>query len=463
MYYFDLESISNFNRLLATPVTFLFWGVALFLTIKLRFIQIRAFPRFLKLLRNPSRLNATEQPDNLNSGNLNSVTHKNNAKKVSGEISPLQALFTAMSTTIGVGNIVSPSLAIIAGGPGALFWMIMYSVMASATKYTEVLFAIKTREETPDGHILGGPTQYLKLIHPWLAKWYGFITIFLFAGWSGLQSNALAEILQEESVNKWVTGTLLAILVLIVLWGGAKRVGSLASKLVPIKFSLYIIFALMILLQDLGALKQALILIIKGVFTPQAFIGGGLGAAIFTAIRVGTYKSAFVSEAGVGTSSIPHALANVRHPKDQAIMALYSIAADTFLVIVSGLIVLVTGVWSSNSEMTGKLVYLAFKYHSPFLIGRWVLLVSISMFVFTTVMGNSFNGAQSFASFTKHRGVHIYHLFVALVTLFSAVCSVPLIWHMLEVMLSLVVIPNLIGLVFLAQRHFNLIEYKPEE
>ena len=441
---FDLETIANYNRVLATPVTWLFWCVALFLTIKLRFIQVRAFPRFLKLLRNPSLLNS--------GATAKSKTH--------GEISPWHALFTAMSTTIGVGNIVSPSLAIIAGGPGALFWMILYSVLAAATKYTEVLFAIKTRTATPDGHILGGPTQYLKLISPWLAKWYGFITIFLFAGWSGIQSNALADILQEEAVNKWVTGSALALLVLIVLWGGAKRVGALASRLVPIKFSLYLIFAFMILFQDLGALKHAFSLIWQGIFSPQAFIGGGLGAALFTAIRVGTYKSAFVSEAGVGTSSIPHALADVKQPQDQAIMALYSIAADTFLVVVSGLIVLVTGVWTNNCEITGKLVYLAFKYHSPFAIGRYILLLSVSMFVFTTVMGNSFNGAQSFASFTRHRGVHFYHLFVALVTLVSAVCAVPLIWHILEVMLSLVVIPNLIGLVMLAQRHFKMLDYQ---
>ncbi len=431
-----LSVISDFNHLLAGPVTILFLGVALFLTFKLRFIQFRAFSRFIYLIKN----NGPKQSDN------------------SGEISPFHALFTAMSTTIGMGNVVSPSLAIMAGGPGALFWLLFYGFLASATKYAEVVFAIKTRSKTEDGHIIGGPTRYLRLIHPILANWYGLITMFLFAGWSALQSNAIAEILVEESVNEWITGIFLSVVLLLVLWGGAKRVGAFASKLVPIMFCLYVTFALFILLKDLSALKYAFTLMFSHIFKPASAAGGFLGATVFAAIKSGTYKSAFVTEAGIGTSSVPHALADTSNAKDQGILALYSMAADMFLCLVSGLLVLVTGVWMSGSELTGKLVYEAFKVHSPF-FGRWILIISIFLFVLTTVIGNGFNGVQSFSSFTKHRWVKAYYVFVSLVTLLGAISPVPLVWHILEVLLSLVVVPNLIGILILSIKDFKLIKY----
>jgi AGCS family alanine or glycine:cation symporter len=427
-----LSLIDRLNLFFELPATFIFFATAIFLTIKLNFIQLRSFGRFLRLIT------AGVSVDD-HHGKIRTIT-------------PFQALFTAMSTTIGVGNVVGPSIAILAGGPGALFWLVVYILFAMATKYTEVTFALATRKEYKDGYILGGPTQYLRLIHPWVANWYGFATIFLFASWSGVQSNTLAEILKQEGIADWLTGSILAVLVILVLFGGAKRVGQLASKLVPIMFVLYITFSVLILFKDLGALRIAFGLIFHNIFAPAAALGGFLGATIFQGIKSGAYQAAYITEAGVGTSSIPHAISDAKRPSDQGVLALYSMLADGMLCVVSGLLVLVTGVWKSNCEMTSRLIYDVFKLHSP-LIGKWILLASVSMFVITTVIGNGFNGAQSYGSFTRHRWINHYFMFVAIVTFFGAISPVPAVWKIMSLLLVLVAIPNLLGLIYLAIRH----------
>jgi len=431
-----LSVIDRLNLWLEMPATTVFFATAIILTIRLRFIQFRSFGRFLRLITKGV-----------------SIDHDHKIKT----ITPFQALFTAMSTTIGVGNVVGPSLAILAGGPGALFWLAVYVVFASATKYTEVTLALATRTEFKDGYILGGPTRYLRLVHPLVANWYGFATIFLFASWSGVQSNTLAEILKQEGIPAGVTGMILAVLVILVLFGGAKRVGNLASKLVPIMFVLYITFSFLILFQDLGALKEAFSLIFGNILAPSAAIGGFLGATIFQAIKSGAYQAAYITEAGVGTSSIPHAISDAKRPSDQGILALYSMAADGMLCIVSGLLVLVTGVWQTQDSMTSRLIYDVFKLHSP-LVGKWILLVSVSMFVITTVIGNGFNGAQSFGSFTRHRGIKTYFMFVAVITFLGAISPVPAVWKVMSLLLVFVAIPNLLGLLYLAFKYPSKIQ-----
>jgi len=433
-----LALIDRLNLALEMPATAIFFLTAIFLTVKLNFIQLRSFRRFIKLITKGVSADKNGQ------GRLETIT-------------PFQALFTAMSTTIGVGNVVGPSLAILAGGPGALFWLTCYIFFASATKYAEVVFALETRTEDRDGYIVGGPTQYLKLVSPVIAAWYGIVTTFLFASWSSVQSNTLAEILWQEGLPAWLTGAALAGLVMFVLLGGAKRVGSLASKLVPIMFVLYVLFSALILFHDLGALREAVKLIFTDIFSPAAAAGGFLGASIFQAIKAGTYQAAYISEAGVGTSSIPHAISDAKRPSDQGILALYSMAADGLLCIISGLLVLVTGVWKSNCEMTTKLIYEVFKMHSP-LVGKWILLASVSMFVITTVIGNGFNGAQSFGSFTRHRWSRFYFVFVSIVTFFGAISPVPAVWKVMSLLLALVAIPNLLGLLILTLRRPHMLD-----
>jgi len=419
------------ERVLGTPSVFIFLFVGVYLTIKTRFLQIRGIPRFFSFLK--GGMKKTE------GGNIKTINS-------------LHAMFAAMATSLGMGNIVGPSIAIIWGGPGALFWLIIYNFFGGILRFTETTFALHTRKKTEDGSIISGPTQYLKLVSKWVANWYGVIMIVVFAVWSGVQSNTLAKILAKENVPEWSVGLALAIIVLIILHGGAKRVGFVASKLVPIMCFLYLSFSLLIIFKDITALKNAINLIFSSIFRSSSAVGGFLGATVLAAMREGIFRSIYITEAGLGTSSIPHSMSDVKKPTDQGLLAMYSIFADSFISFISGLLVIVSGMWMVGG-FTPTLIYDAFKFNLPLAVqslGQFVLVISISLFVITTVIGNSFNGLQSFASFTKHRWNSFYKLFTAAFIFSSALFSAPLMWAMVDLAIIFVAVPNVISLAILA-------------
>ena len=398
-------------------------------------MQIRGLPRFFRILRK----GVAESP--------------HDAKTLSSS----HALFTAMATTLGMGNIIGPSVAILTGGPGALFWLVAYAFFSSATKFTEVTFAIRTREFTKDKRIVGGPTEYLSLVSRKLGVWYGLLTMILFPGWTALQSNTLAEILSYEGVPTWVTGIVLAIILLFIVFGGISRVGAVASKLVPLMFVLYVSFALIILLSNVHLVGVAFKLIFSHIFTPCAPIGAFLGATIYTALRSGVYRGIYITEAGIGTSSIPHSLADVKRATDQGILAMFSVAADATLSVVSGLLVLITGIWFKTKFFTAALMYHVFTMHSPH-FGKYVLIVSVSLLVFTTILGNSFNGIQNFSTFFRYRGIKFYYIFLAILVFLGAIAHVRMMWDIMDIIMTFVAIPNLIGLIILSFTHGKMLK-----
>jgi AGCS family alanine or glycine:cation symporter len=434
-----LETCTFIKDTLDFPVTLLFFGVGILLTLKTRFIQLRAFPHFIRLIRGGMARNKV----------------KNNEGEVK-TIDAFHALFTAMATTIGMGNLVGPTVAIYAGGPGALFWLLFYIFIGSVTKFTEVIFALITRVRTDDGHIVGGPMQYLQRVSPFFAQWFMYVMSLLFVGWSMVQSNTLAAIFAQEGVPEWATGAGLACITLYVLIGGAARVGQVASRLVPIMFFFYVFFAIFILFRDIAALQNAFAQIMSCILQPAAPIGGFLGASIYQSIRCGFYRGVYITEAGLGTSSIAHAMADTKKPVDQGVLAMYSMAADALLALISGLIVLVTGVWQQGA-FRSTLIYEAFKMSAPAL-GQIVLLISVSLFVITTVIGNSFNGRQTFASITNFKYVGWYIGFTVLMTFIGSMLHVELAWVSMDILLSLVAIPNLIGITILAFRQPKVLE-----
>lgn len=426
-----LSACYTVKNILDAPTTILFFLVSIFLTIKTSFIQIRALPRFVSLIKVGMKRSEVRS----DAGQVKSID-------------AFHALFTAMSTTIGMGNLVGPSVAIFTGGPGALFWLLLYIFFGSVTKFTEVVFALITRVKTTDGHILGGPMQYLHHVNRFFAYWFMYVMSFLFVGWSMVQSNTLAAIYAQEGVPEWATGLILAALTLYVLIGGAQRVGSLASRLVPIMFMFYVIFALFILFRDPLALKLAITRIMSCIFSPAAPTGAFVGATLYEVIRSGVYRGVYITEAGLGTSSIAHAMSDSKRPVDQGVLAMYSMGADALLAMISGLIVLVTGV-CEHGQFRSTLIYEAFKLHAP-ATGQMVLLISVSLFVITTIIGNSFNGRQTFASITNFKHVHWYLLFTVLLIFIGAMLHVEFAWVLMDILITLVAIPNLIGIVWLA-------------
>ncbi len=430
-----LLSLNHINLLMGIPCAFLFLAVSIFLTIRLGFPQFFAFNYFFSFIMTGLKRNS----ENLKT------------------IDAFHALFTSMATSIGIGTIVGPSLALVIGGPGALFWLLVYNFFGSVTKLVEATFAVAYRKKTAAGRILGGPAEYLKAVHPLLAYWYGFATIFLFAGWSGIQSKALAEIGAQRGVPEWITGFLLALTIFFILLGGAQRVGNVASKLVPLMFVLYVTFSLWILCSNVTAVFDAFVLIASHIFVPAASVGGFLGASVYTALKEGVFKAVFITEAGMGTSSIAHAMSDVKRPIDQGILAMYSMSADSFLCLLSGLLILTSGVWKQGI-FSNTLVLQVFEKNLP-VVGPFFFIVSVILFIATTALGNSFNGGQSFATFTDYRWIRSYYAFAAVIIFVSALIDVPLVWAVMDFVLPLVAIPNLIGIVILTLRHPELLRY----
>lgn len=427
MPFFDLLHWIN-AHIFALPTTILFFGAAVFFTIRIRCAQVTRFPYFIKLLTQQSQYDA-------------------NSKSIEQTINPLHALFTAMATTIGMGNIVGPSIAIFTGGPGALLWLLLYIFFGAATKFVEVISALKTREVSADGSIIGGPMYYLKAVSPWIAYFYGIIMIFMLASWSSLQANTLSGILALQMIPTWLTGILLVLFLVRMLSGGAERVGYLASKLVPTMFVLYVAVALFILLKNPTELLNSIVLIFSNAFNPTAAIAGFAGTTLMHAIQAGLYQGVFITEAGIGTASIPHAVARTSRYSDQATLAMCATISDMTLAGLSGLLVLVTGVWQTGT-FRSTLIYEAFKIHAPG-FGSYILLASLSLFILTTILGNSFNGTQIFKSVTSKIDHRAYIFFITSVVFLGSLMPATIVWELMETILACAMIPNIIGLLAL--------------
>jgi AGCS family alanine or glycine:cation symporter len=431
------------ESILSLPIVIVFFSVGIILTLLTRFAQVRAFPKFLSLITGGLSEEALAKSGLKETKDVNSL-------------SSFHALFAAIATTMGMGNIVGPSMAIMVGGPGALFWLLVYIVLGSVIKFAEVTFAVSTRVKTAEGKIIGGPMQYLKEVSPLIAHWYNGAIIVLLMSWSSLQSNTLANILVQEHIPAWFTGLALAVLTFVVLRGGAQRFGTLASALVPVMFVLYITSALFILLRDIDALRSAIMLVFSSITTRAAAVGGFAGASVFQAMRIGVLRGILMTEAGVGTAAIPHSLADTNKPSDQGVLAMCSMVSDAMLSMISGLLALVTGLWMQG-EFRSTLVYEVFLMNLPFW-GRYILVISVVLFVLTTVIGNSFNGMQSFNVLTRYRWVNGYIATIVAIVFCGALVSAPLVWEIADTIMVFVAIPNLIGLVILAHRHYKVLK-----
>jgi len=410
------------------PLACIFLGSGILLSCLTNFPQFRKLSEFFKILQ-----------------------LKKSQESTINTLSPLQALYTAMSTSLGMGNIISPAVAIALGGPGALFWMAIYAIFGSVTKFIEVVFAVKYKRYAKDGSIIGGPTGYLYHIHPWLANWYGMLTIFLFSSWSALQAKTLAVIYQHHGVHQYTSGAILAAFVFCMLLSGTKTIGKFASKAVPILFIFYLCIAFVIIFSDLTALKDALASVFQHAFSPTAPVGGFVGASTLIGLRQGIFKGAFTTEAGVGTAAIPHSYSATNDPIQQGILGMYSIFMNTFLCMVSGLVALVTGVWTLG-KVSNDLAFYAFEKAMPH-FGPMALTATITMCIVGATLGNSFNGSKSFGFFTNNRWMIVYYVFVALFIFLGAIVDTPTLWDLADFILPLIVLPNLAGLFILTLKN----------
>jgi AGCS family alanine or glycine:cation symporter len=385
-----------------------------------------------------------------------------------GEISPFNALMTALSSTVGTGNIVGVATAIALGGPGALFWMWCAAVIGLATKYAEAVLAVHYRETDELGKKVGGPMYYIKngLGAKW--KWLGMLFAFFgaLAGFglaNTVQSNAVSQVLESNfNVPSLVSGIVMSILVGIVLLGGIKRIAEVAGKLVPLMAIIYLLATMSILILNAAEVPAAVFLIVDTAFNGAAATGGFVGATIMLALQSGVARGVFSNESGLGSAPIAHAAAETNSPVRQGSIAMLGTFIDTLVICtMTGLVLVVTGVW--DGELHGAaMTSAAFSSELPF--GDIILTLCIILFAFTTMLGWSYYGERC-AEFLLGPKVIVPFRVLWVVGIFLGTqMSLELVWKMSDVLNGMMAIPNLIALVFLAPVVFRLSsEYFSEE
>ncbi len=381
-----------------------------------------------------------------------------------GDISPFNALMTALSATVGTGNIAGVATAVFFGGPGALFWMWAIAVVGMATKFCEATLAVHYREKDANGNHVGGPMYYIKngLGIKW--KWLGvmFAIFGMLAGFgigNTIQSNSVADALQSTfGVQPLVTGIVIAVLVALVLIGGIKRIGDVAGKLVPIMALFYVGGGLIILIMHADRLPEAFSLIFYHAFNPIAAAGGFAGATIWAAMRFGIARGVFSNEAGLGSAPIAHAAAQTKDPIRQGTVAMLGTFIDTIIICsITGLVIMVTGAWQSG-ENGASMSALAFNEGLPGGWGQYIVSIGLAVFAFTTIIGWSFYGEKCTQFlFGEKSNIPFRVLWVAAIPLGTLpIVDLGSLWLVADTLNAMMAIPNLIALLLLSPVVFKL-------
>ncbi len=387
-----------------------------------------------------------------------------------GEVKPFNALMTALSATVGTGNIAGVATAIALGGPGAIFYMWLIALFGMATKYAEAVCAVTYREVDAKGHHVGGPMYYLRNgvgeFAPELGKWLGlgfavFGAVAAFGIGNAVQVNSMATALVDSfGVPTWLTGIIVAVLVGIVVIGGIQRIGEVAGKLVPAMIVLYIGAALLIIFINITAVPAAIALIFTHAFTPAAAAGGFAGAAVAAAVRFGVARGVFSNESGLGSAAIAHAAAQTNSPVRQGIIAMLGTFIDTIVVCsMTALVILTSGAWTMTGADGGGLtgvILTSAGFQSSIAGGQYIVTVALAVFAFTTILGWSYYGERCWQYLFSENSLLVYRALWVLAALAFANVKVAFVWNLSDTLNGLMAVPNLIGLLLLAPMVFKV-------
>jgi AGCS family alanine or glycine:cation symporter len=378
-----------------------------------------------------------------------------------GDIPPFQALMTALSATVGTGNIAGVATAVFLGGPGALFWMWLTALVGMATKYSEAVLAVRFREVDERGAYVGGPMYYIRngLGKKW--AWLGvlfaiFAAVAAFGIGNTVQANSVADVLQTNfSLPHWVTGLILMTLVGLVLIGGIRRIGQVASALVPFMAVAYVLVGLVVLAINANELPGAIAMVFTHAFSPVAAEGGFAGAAVWAALRFGVARGIFSNEAGLGSAPIAHAAAQTKNPINQGMVAMLGTFIDTIIVCsITGLVIISSGAWTSG-ETGAALTSLAFEAGLPG-FGNYVVAISLAIFAFTTIIGWSFYGERCIEFLFGVKAIVPYRVVWILAIPVGATINLGLIWLIADTLNAMMALPNLVALLLLSPVVFKL-------
>ena len=438
----DLSYPSSLHSLLLSidhfiwgpPLLILLVGTGIYFTLRLGVIQIRYLPLALRyVFGKEGRGQSTG----------------------SGDVSGFAALCTALSATIGTGNIVGVATAIKLGGPGALFWMWLAAFFGMATKYTECLLSVKYRQVDANGQMLGGPMYYLQngVGKAWLAKIFAFFAIMVACFGIGTfpQVNAIAQAVHVSfDVPKYVTAIVITILVATVTLGGIESISKVASKVVPAMATFYIAACAWVLIDQAHALPSAITLVIHSAFNGHAATGGFLGATVMLAIQTGVARGVFSNEAGLGSAPIAAAAAKTPSPAHQGLISMTGTFFDTIVICtMTGLTLIVSGAWSgmkAGEAMTGEAFATGLNstHFGPMLVS-----IGLVFFAFTTILGWNYYGERCVNYLFGVRAILPYKIFFLILVAAGSFMQLDLIWLLADIVNGCMAIPNLIGLLAL--------------
>ncbi|MGP4843084.1 alanine/glycine:cation symporter family protein [Marinobacter sp. 1Y8] len=433
--------ITSINGLVwGPPMLVLILGVGLFLSIGLKLMPILKLGAGFRLMWQGRSATGSEKD---------------------GDIPPFQALMTALSATVGTGNIAGVATAVFLGGPGALFWMWLTALVGMGTKYSEAVLAVNFREVDERGEYVGGPMYYIR--NGLGSKWAWLGALFaLFGAIAGfgigntVQANSVADVvLTNFNVPTWLTGVVLMVLVGMVLIGGIKRIGQVASALVPLMAIAYLVVGLLVLAINATAIPDALTLVFKHAFSPVAAQGGFAGAAVWAAIRFGVARGIFSNEAGLGSAPIAHAAAQTKNPINQGMVAMLGTFIDTIIICsITGLVIITSGLWTGG-ESGAALTSLAFADALPG-FGNYVVAIALAVFAFTTILGWSFYGERCIEYLFGVKAIWPYRVLWIIAIPVGATSNLGLIWLIADTLNAMMAIPNLIALALLSPVVFRL-------
>jgi len=370
-----------------------------------------------------------------------------------GEITHFQALSAALSATIGTGNIAGVGTAVALGGPGAVFWMWVTALLGMGLKYGECLLSLRYRVIHENGTVGAGPMYYLErgLGQKWLGVLFAlFATIASFGIGNMVQANSVAEpVLTYFRVPKIVTGLVIGGLVFAVIVGGIKRIGQVASRLVPFMSIFYVVGALVVIFRHLGGVPAAMAQIFSGAFTGTAATGGFTGAAVAQAIRFGVARGVFSNEAGLGSAPIAHGAARTKEPVREGLVAMLGPFIDTLVICtVTGLVIILTGAYKAG--LTGAdLTARAFNLGMPG-PGGYIVAIGLIFFAFSTAISWSYYGDRCVDYLFGEKYVMPYRVFYCMLLPVGAYVHLELVWTISDIGNALMAWPNLVGLILLS-------------
>lgn len=428
-----MEAVQHFLDLIrdyvwGSPLLILLVGTGIYLTFRLGLLQLRLLPYSLKL-----------------------VFSREQDTKSEGDISHFQALMTAMAATIGVGNIIGVATAIVLGGPGALFWMWVAGFFGMATKYGEAILAVKYRVRDSKGEMSGGPMYYLEygLKQRWLGVLFAlFGTLAAFGIGNGTQAKAVADAMNNTfNIPHSTTGIVLILFVGLVVLGGIKSIGKVASFVVPFMALFYLLSCIYILIMNFHLVPEALSIVFTYAFTGEAALGGSVGAAI----RFGIARGLFSNEAGLGSAPIAAAAAKSDIPGRQALVSMTQVLFDTLIMCtMTGLTIIMSGTWQDASISASSLTSASW---ATFLGGLGTILVNIGIVFFasSTLIGWGYYGEKCFQYLLDSpTAIFIYRIIFVLFIYIGATVSLDVIWTFSDILNGLMAFPNLIGLIGLS-------------